>query len=60
MTPESGPKVGEMVTLKRNKAIVVGEVESIIEYGLTLVDLGFFYLKPLPNVPELPTWTVSS
>ena len=50
---------GETITLIHGKSKVVGEVESLTDdVGVTLVNLGFFYLQPVPNVPEITVWEV--
>jgi hypothetical protein len=50
-----------MVTLVHEKSKVVGEVESLTDdLGVTLVNLGFFYLQPVPNLPEITVWEVEA
>lgn len=53
-------KAGEVVTLIRDGSKVVSVVEDIVDdLGVNLVNLGFFYLHPVPNHPEIPVWTVA-
>lgn len=53
-------KVGDSVTLVLEQSKVIGEVEEIHDdLGVTLVNLGFFYLHEVPNHPEIHTWAVA-
>lgn len=53
-------KAGDPITLVRDSARVISVVEEVHEdLGVTLVNLGFFYLQEVPNHPEIPIWTVA-
>lgn len=54
------PKVGQPITLIREGSKVQSVVEEVHEdLGVTLVNLGFFYLQEVPNHPEIGVWTVA-
>lgn len=56
----NAPKVGEPITLIREGSKVMSVVEDVVDdVGVSLVNLGFFYLHEVPNHPEIPTWAVA-